>query len=39
MQRVLVKLILTQLVEKSLALYGMQKFIALFTRSRHWSLS
>jgi len=37
--RVLEKLIVTQLVEKFSAFYEARKFITVFTRSCHWSLS
>jgi hypothetical protein len=32
-------LIVTQLVKKFSAFYGTRKFITVFTRARHWSLS
>jgi hypothetical protein len=31
------KLTVTQLVEKFLAFYGTGRFIAVFTRSHHWT--
>jgi hypothetical protein len=37
--RVLEKLIVTQLVKKFLAFYGTPKFISVFTRAQHWSKS
>jgi len=33
------KLIVTQLVMKFPVFYGTQKFITMFTRAHHWSLS
>jgi len=33
------KLVVTQLVKKLPTFYGNLRFIALFTRSYHWSLS
>jgi len=33
------KLLVTQLVKKFPAFYGIRKFITVFTRVRHWSLS
>jgi hypothetical protein len=33
------RLIVTQLVKKSLPFYGTLRFITVFTRSRHWSMS
>jgi hypothetical protein len=36
---ILEKLIITQLVKKLLAFYGTRRFITVFKRARHWSLS
>jgi hypothetical protein len=36
---VLEKLTVTQLLKKFTAFYGTRRFITVFTRSRHWSLS
>jgi len=33
------KLTVTQLVKKFLVFYGTRRFITVFTRARHWSLS
>jgi hypothetical protein len=33
------KLIVTQLVKKSCFLYGVLRFITVFTKARHWTLS
>jgi hypothetical protein len=33
------KLIVTQLIKKSCFLYGTRRFIAMFTKARHWTLS
>jgi hypothetical protein len=33
------KLIVTLLVKKFLAFYGIQRFITMFTTAHHWSLS
>jgi hypothetical protein len=33
------KLLVTQLVKKILLSYGTQRFITVFTKSRHWTLS
>jgi len=33
------KLTVAQLVKKLLGIYGICRFIAVFTRNRHWSIS
>jgi len=38
-QVLLEKLTVTQLVKKFSAFYGTRRFITVFTRARHWSLS